>query len=83
MRFPVTQSLPYETTTWKVDYRTEGAHLILRITLTPIVNRSEQAADRRAALKQAKTEVLAWLESKGAAAGTYGIIWQPTEAMNL
>lgn len=83
--WPVTRFLPYETTAWQVDYRLEAAPswLILEITLTPIVNRPDQVAERRTALKAAKAEVLTWLEARGAAPGTYGVVWRPAEAERL
>lgn len=83
VRWPVIQALPYETTTWKVDFRVVDNQLILRITLTPIVNRAEQAAERRTALREAKRAVLTWLATKGAAPGTYGVVWAPPEAADL
>lgn len=82
--FPVTQALPYATLTWKVDYRIHGpGMLVLHITLMPVVNHADQLAGRQAAMKQAKTEALAWLAAKGAAPGTYGAVWQPAEAERL
>lgn len=83
VRFPIIQALPFETPNWKVDYRMEGAALILRITLTPIINRPEQLAARAETLKASKVEVLAWLTSKGAPPGTYGVIWTPSDASKL
>lgn len=83
VRFPLIQALPFETPTWKVDYRIEGPMLVLRVTLTPILGRSSTEDDRVAGLRAAKADFLAWLAFKGVAPGSVGLVWTPTEAVRL
>jgi hypothetical protein len=80
---PLTQYLPHETRGWAVDYHMEGPRLVLTITVLSVVNRADQAGERKAQMAANKADALAWLAARGAKPGSYGILWRPSEAAGL
>ena len=82
-RWPLTQVLPKVTPGWRIDYRVDGDHLVLEVTLRAILNRPEQLAAYERDLRRFKAEALAWLGSVGADPAMFTMEWRPAEAAAL